>query len=167
MKTFFLSLKTSVWLLLALIVVFFVGSYMMPAHREVFSPMNEQLLGAWMIETAADNPWQTWWFFASLALLVLLTINTIVCSIQAVRGKWSRTDFLLRISPQVMHAGFLFILLAHLLGAVSGYRLSGELPEGSGATLPDNLILRLNELRVSAGPSGYPSDWAADVDLYR
>ncbi len=61
---------------------------------------------------------------------MLLTVNTLVCSLQAVRGRWSREDFLLRISPQIVHIGFLFILLAHLLGAGSGYKVSGMLPEG-------------------------------------
>ena len=58
-------------------------------------------------------------FFAALAALVLLTINTLVCSIQAVKGRWTRSDFFLRIAPQVVHAGFLCILLAHLLGAIT------------------------------------------------
>jgi cytochrome c biogenesis protein ResB len=166
MKTFFLSLKTTVWLLLALIVLFFAGSYMMPAHRGVFAPMNDALLFDWMRDTALPNLWQTWWFFACLALLVLLTINTIVCSIHAVKGRWSRSGFLLRIAPQIIHAGFLCILLAHLLGAGMGYRLSGTLPEGATARLPEDRVLHLQAVRVYPDASGYPRDWGADIALY-
>lgn len=166
MKNFFLSLKTTVWILFALVCLFFIGSYMMPAHREVFAPMNDMLLFQWAGDAASRSPGETWWFFAAVAGLALLTVNTLVCSLQAVRGKWSRADFLLRIAPQVMHAGFLCILFAHLLGAGWGYRLSGTLPEGAYAQLPEGRVLNLRTIDVKAGPSGYPEDWSAEASLY-
>ncbi len=166
MKTFFLSIKTTVWTLTALVCLFFIGSYMMPAHRDTFTLMNDALLLDWVGTVAVQNPHRTWWFFASLAALVLLTINTIVCSLQAVRGRWTRKDFLLRISPQIVHAGFLFILLAHLISAGWGYRLSGAMPEGAYTGLPENRALYLREVRMTASEAGYPSDWAAEVYLF-
>jgi cytochrome c biogenesis protein ResB len=166
MMSFFLSLKTAVWLLLVLIVVFFVGSYMMPAHRAVFGTMNDLLLFDWMQQVALQRPWETWWFFASLALLVLLTINTIACSLQAVKGRWTRSDFFLRISPQIIHIGFLFILLAHLLGAGMGYRLSGMVPQGAFVRLPEGRTLHLQDLQVIPDRSGFPTDWRAGVEIY-
>lgn len=166
MKSFFLSLKTTVWLLLVLVCLFFIGSYMMPVHRETFAAMNDALLLDWFRRVAVETPYQTWWFFGALAALTLLTINTVVCSVQAVRGRWTRTDFLLRISPQIVHAGFLFILLAHLISAVWGYRLSGAMPEGAYTGLPENRALYLREVRMTVGETGHPSDWAADVYLF-
>jgi hypothetical protein len=166
MKNFFLSLKTTVWTLLALICLFFVGSYMMPAHREVFEPMNGDILFHWATGVASGNLWYTWWFFAALAALVLLTFNTLVCSIQAVRGRWSRADFLLRISPQIVHLGFLFILLAHVLGAGWGYKLSGMMPEGTYAQLPEDMALYLKEIRVETDTNGYMKDWAAEASVF-
>lgn len=166
MKNFFLSLKTTVWTLFGLVIIFFIGSYMMPMHREVFSPMNDGLLFDWVENIAFRNLWQAWWFFAALAGLILLTINTIVCSLAAVRGKWSRADFLLRISPQIIHLGFLFILLAHLLGAGWGYKLSGMMPEGGFARLPEDRALALQKIIVAADPSGYMQDWSAEVSVY-
>ena len=166
MINFFLSLKTTVWTLLALICLFFIGSYMMPVHREVFSPMNEDILLRWATGVASDNLWYTWWFFAALASLILLTFNTLVCSIQAVRGRWTRADFLFRISPQIAHLGFLFILLAHVLGAGWGYRLSGIMPEGAYAQLPEDRALYLKEIRVETDTNGYMRDWAAEADVF-
>lgn len=165
MKNFFLSLKTTVWTLLSLVCVFFIGSYLMPVHREIHAGMNNRLLFDWAVETASGELWATWWFFASFAGLVLLTVNTIVCSIQAVKGRWSREDFLLRISPQIMHIGFLLILFAHLLGASAGYRLSGMVPEGARVKLPEGIILDLQALRVYPDRFGYIQDWRADVVL--
>jgi len=166
MKNFFLSLKTTVWTLLGLVVLFFIGSYLMPVHRNIFQPMNDLLLFQWVGGVAAKNPLQTWWFFLSLAALVLLAINTIVCSIQAIKIRWSRADFLRRISPQVVHAGFLFILFAHLLGAAWGYKISGGMLKGTFARLPENRALYLRDIRVEADDRGFPKDWSADVLLF-
>ena len=166
MKNFFLSLKTTVWTLFVLVCLFFVGSYLMPAHREVFAPMNDDILLRWVTNAAVLAPGATWWFFAALAALVLLTINTIVCSLQAVKGKWQREDFLLRISPQIVHAGFLFILLAHLLGAGWGYKLSGMMPEGAFAPLPQDMALKLHSIHVDTDSRGYMTDWAAEASIY-
>jgi cytochrome c biogenesis protein ResB len=165
MNNFFLSLKTTVWTFLFLICIFFVGSYMMPAHREIFSSMNDDLLYTWADRTAFDNLWYTWWFFAAVAGLVLLTINTLVCSLQAVREKWSRSNALLRVSPQIIHIGFLFILLAHLLGAGWGYKISGALPEGAVAQLPERKALYLRAVHADMDPRGFPKDWSAEVTL--
>ena len=166
MRHFFFSLKTAVWTLFVMVCLFFIGSYMMPMHRDIFGPMNNDLLFHWVKDIAMDNGWQTWWFFAALAGLVLLTLNTIFCSIQAVRGKWSRIDFLHRISPQIIHIGFLFILLAHLLGAVWGYKLSGVMPEGAYAPLPDDLALRLNQIQVQSDARGLTIGWSVEASLY-
>ncbi len=166
MRNFFLSLKTTVWTLLVLIGLFFVGSYMMPMHSNIFAPMNEDLLFRWVVLVASGSIVYTWWFFAVLAGLLLLTVNTLVCSLQAVKDRWTRHDLLLRISPQVMHIGFLFILLAHLLGAGWGYKISGSLPEGSYASLPEGRALHLRSVRADIDPRGMPVGWSAEVALY-
>jgi hypothetical protein len=168
MTKFFVSLKTTVWTLLVMICLFFIGAYMMPAHRQVFEQMNEDILIHWATgsASASGNLWYTWWFFAALAALTLLTVNTLVCSIQAVRGRWSRSDFLLRISPQIVHLAFLFILLAHVLGAGWGYKLSGLLPEGAYGQLPGDRVLYLKEIRVETNANGYMTDWAAETYLF-
>ena len=166
MKNFFLSLKTTVWTLFALVCLFFIGSAMMPMHGEVFAPMNDDLLFRWAKQEALSNVRYTWWFFAALAGLVLLTINTIVCSLRAIRERWTRADFLLRISPHLIHAGFLFILLAHLLGAGWGYKLSGVMPEGAYAPLPEERALQLNTIRVRTDARGFMTGWSAEASLY-
>jgi cytochrome c biogenesis protein ResB len=166
MKNFFLSIRTAVWTLCVLVSLFFIGSYLMPAYREIFAPMNEDILFRWIQGIASDNLTYTWWFFAALAALALLTINTLACSMQSVVGRWSRKDFLQRIAPQIVHLGFLMILLAHLLGAGWGYRLSGMMPEGAYAPLPEDRAMSLRDIRVQTDAHGYPTDWSAKVDLF-
>jgi len=166
MKNFFLSLKTTVWTLLGLICVFFLGSYLMPVYRDVHGGMNDRLLFQWVKQNALDNPWETSWFFASLAGLVLLAVNTIACSVQAIAGKWFRENFLLRIAPQIVHIGFLCILLAHLLGAGWGYRISGMLPVEAYTKLPDNRVLYLKDLRPLVDDRGNLKDWTAAIAIF-
>ena len=166
MSYFFLSLKTTVWTLAGLICLFLFGSYMMPMHRDVFAPMNDNILLTWVNHTVPNSLRYTWWFFAAVAALALLTVNTVVCSMQAVKGQWNRSDFFLRISPQVVHIGFLLILIAHLLSAIWGYRLSGVMPEGAYAPLPDDKALRLEHIYVQTDAQGMLQDWTAQVSLY-
>ena len=166
MKNFFLSLKTAVWTLFVLVCLFFVGSYMMPVHREVFASMNEDILFRWVKHVASDSLPYTWWLFAAVAGLALLTINTLVCSIQAIKGKWAAVDFLLRVSPQIIHVGFLFILLAHLFGAGWGYKVSGMLPQGASARLPSGETLLLRSVSADIDPQGRPLGWSAEVALF-
>lgn len=166
MRSFFLSLKTTTWTLLALILLFLVGAYMMPRYRDVFGPMNSLLLLQWAAEIGSRHPVLTWWFFGSIIALVTLTINTIVCSVQAVKGRWSRAEFLLRVSPQVIHIGFLLILFAHLIGAVQGYRISGVLPKGAIAGLPEGRALYLREIYTRVDNAGYLMDLSAEVYLF-
>ncbi len=166
MKNFFLSIKTTVWTLLALIGLFFVGSYMMPAHRDIFSSMNDDLLFRWVERIASANIAYTWWFYAAIAGLAVLTSNTLACSIKTVAGRWTRPEILLRLSPQVIHIGFLFILLAHLLGAGWGYKVTGALPEGASARLPDGNTVYLHSVQADVNPYGMPEGWSADVSVY-
>jgi hypothetical protein len=166
MINFFLSLKTSVWLLFALVCLFFIGSALMPAHREVFTSMNDDILLRWTEEVASTNVQYTWWLFASVVVLALLTVNTLVCSLQAIRGKWISSDFLLRISPQIMHIGFLLILVAHLVSACWGYKLSGVMPEGGFARLPENKALSLGHIDVQTDSRGFTTSWSAEATLY-
>ncbi|HYA89142.1 MAG TPA: cytochrome c biogenesis protein ResB [Nitrospirota bacterium] len=166
MSNVFLSLKTTVWTLAGLICLFLVGSYMMPMHREIFAPMNDDILLSWVTHTVPASLWYTWWFYAAAAALALLTINTIVCGVQAIKGQWNRTDFFLRISPQVIHIGFLLILTAHLLSAIWGYRLSGAIPEGAYAPLPEDKALRLEHIYVQTDAQGVMHDWTVQVFLY-
>ena len=76
------------------------------------------------------------------------------------RGSWDRRDV---ISSGVV---LLFILLAHLLGAGWGYRITGALPVERSAQLPDGKVLYLNDLRPQVDDRGNLRDWAAVVGIF-
>jgi len=160
---FFVSVRTAIWLLIALICLLLYGSVVMPGHEE-FLALHAVALFGWMQEMPASI---TWWLWASLAMLSLLTANTIVCSVESLVKKKDARQWLLIISPQVMHIGFLFILLAHLLSAYGSAKGITYAYNGTVLQLPNNLEVRFNQVNAAVDASGYVMDWSADIEYYR
>ena len=160
---FFLSLRTAIWLLLALLCILFYGSLLMPV-REEFQTLHAVPLFQWMTE----NPLGVvWWLWAAMGVLSLLTANTLLCSIESVLNKRGAKNLLLVLSPQVIHIGFLFVLLAHLLSSYGSSRDTGFVAKGSAVTLADGTSVRFEEIKAEADPSGYISDWSAEISYLR
>jgi hypothetical protein len=161
--SFFISIRTASWLLIALICLLLFGSVAMPAHEE-FLALHTVALFAWMQEMPVDI---TWWLWASLGVLSLLTANTIVCSIESVVRKRDARQWLLIISPQIMHIGFLFILLAHLLSSFGSVKGITYAYKDTTLQLPNNLEVRFNQVHAAVDASGYVIDWSADIEYLR
>lgn len=153
----FTSLKLSLWLTSAILVLFLYGAIVMP-REEIFMGMSEGPLFKWLIDTPVVF---TWWLWASIFILVFLTLNTFICSIDSIIKK--KNAFVLLIAPQVIHIGFLFILLAHLLSSLGGYKLSGPVPEGMAVKLPNGQVFRVFDLNARPSPEGYILDWDASI----
>ncbi len=160
---FFLSLRTAIWLLLALLCILLYGSLLMPVKEE-FQTLHAVPLFQWMTE----NPLGVvWWLWAAIGVLSLLTANTLLCSIESVLKKRGAKNLLLVLSPQVIHIGFLFVLLAHLLSSYGSSRDTGFVAKGSAVTLADGTTVRFEEITAEADPSGYISDWSAEISYLR
>ncbi|MEJ2696612.1 MAG: hypothetical protein P8013_08175 [Candidatus Sulfobium sp.] len=162
LKTF-LSLKTTVWLLLVLLVVLFYGSLIMPSRPE-FQELYTLPLFRWL----TGSPFRlTWWLWLSIAVLSLITINTLACSVDSVVKKRGARNWLLIISPQVVHVGFLFILLAHLLSSYGSYKGMAYAYEGSVLRLPGGAEAVFDRIKTTVDPTGYVTGWSADITYYR
>jgi cytochrome c biogenesis protein ResB len=159
----FLSLKTTLWLLLLLLCLLFYGAIIMPV-REEFSTINSIALLSWLSENPSGV---TWWLYAIIGLLSILTANTIFCSIESLIKKWEARRWLLIISPQVIHIGFLFILLAHLLSSWGSFRDTAVVYKGYFIQLPNGFDLKLEDMHVDIDQSGYLRDWSADIKYFR
>lgn len=159
---FFLSLKTTIILLLVLLCLLLYGSLAMPLNQE-FQLLSVEPLLHWMV----DSPLAiTWWLWASLGVLSFLTINTFFCSLESLLMKRESKNWLLKISPQIIHAGFLFILLAHLLSSYGSFKGTTFVTRGSMLQLPNGLAVLFDSVNVVVDPSGYVQDWSAEVRYF-
>ncbi|MBI5847061.1 MAG: cytochrome c biogenesis protein ResB [Nitrospirae bacterium] len=160
---FFISLRTAIWLLIGLICLLLFGSLVMPNHEE-FLALHTVALFDWMQEMPMSI---AWWLWACLAVLSLLTANTLVCSVESLARKRESRQWLLIISPQVMHIGFLFILLAHLLSSYGSFKGITYAYQGSVFQLPNNLEVRFNKVNADVDAAGYVKDWSADIEYFK
>jgi hypothetical protein len=150
------SLDLAIWLLGGVMVLLAVGSFACNAG----SGINDLALFSWLRWVPVR---MSWWLWGTLCLLALLALNTVLCSIESLKAKWLRGSFLLRIAPQLMHLGFLFIVLAHLFTAYGGSKDFGTLREGSAFTFPDGSRVELTRLEIRLGPMGVPLDFSGTL----
>ncbi len=160
---FFMSLRTAIWLIMALLCLLFYGAVVMPVYEE-FQSLHAVPLFQWMTE---NSPGLTWWLWAAIGVISLLTANTLLCSIESVFKKKSARQWLLVISPQVVHIGFLFMLLAHLISGYSGFRGIAVVYENSGLRLPNGNEVLFKKIDADMDPRGYMRDWSADIEYYK
>lgn len=156
---FFISLKTTVVLLCLFLIFLFAGALIMPAATE-FQSIHSAPLFQWMIVQPLSI---TWWLWGSICIVTILASQTLFCSIESLARKGRRTQWLLLISPQVIHAGFLFMLLAHLFSSLGGYKGVAVAREGTVLGLPDETLLEVKNILISIDPDGYVRDWAVDI----
>jgi hypothetical protein len=108
---------------------------------EIFAPMSNVGLIEWMQTYGAANPAHAAWFFAMLALLAALSINTFACTtervvrILAARPVWRELPF--RLAPHLMHYAVLIILAGYLCSYLFATSDTGRaLRPGESLTLP-------------------------------
>jgi len=161
---FFLSLKTAFGLFFVFIVLAFIGSIMLPHNLAFFSGIDDTPLFRWLAEN--DRLVKTWWIYAMIVMLAMLAVSTIFCTIEALMKRMSRKNFILKISPQVMHIGVLFIMLGHLLTASFGLKLDLVLNRGEKKEVMEGKALLLQDVSVTTDENGYDIDWQARLSWF-
>lgn len=161
-KVMFISLRSAVIMLLILILSLFVGAYLMPL-REEFQSIHTMPLITWLLK----NPIHvTWWLWLSIALLILLTINTLFCSIDSIIKKRRVTGWFMLISPQIIHLGFLFILFAHLMSSTGGFKDYGVITEGTIMNVGGDDFIRFERIDINMTMDGYITGWSITTKSY-
>ena len=154
---FFGSSTLTVFILLAVVLDFEIGFFLFRSHPSVFSPLDRLMLFEWLRTYGLESITVTWWFFVLLFLLFILTLNTVVCTIDRVialikiRGKFSSIPvFLLKFAPHVMHVAFVLLLLGHFTSYTAGFNLFNNiLRQGIVMRVPhSDLQLSLEKLKV-------------------
>ncbi len=155
----FFSLRTSLWLLGFMLMLMFAGAFIMPGRQE-FQLLHSMPLWGWIQKQPVEI---TWWLWGLIGILSLLTINTLFCSIESLVKKRKVTQWLLLISPQIIHVGFLFMLLAHLLSAVGASQAQAVAAEGTIVKLSKETNLKVDNIIIQLDYYGRVSDWKVAV----
>jgi len=152
------SLRVAIWLTGIVLAFLAYGAFVLP-KEEIFTAMNAEPLFSWLLRAPLVY---SWWLWGTIFVLGLLTVNTVFCSLDSFIKK--KSAFLLILAPQVIHIGFLFILLAHLLSSIGSYKLTGGVPEGVSVGLPNGQGFKLVKIEATPGPQGYIADWEARIE---
>jgi hypothetical protein len=148
------SLDLGLWLLSAVMVVLALGSFT-PGSSES-SAINDYPLFVWLNHMPLAF---SWWLWLAMALVGVLSLNALVCSIDALR-KRGRS-----VAPHIMHAGFLLIVLAHLFSASGSFKDQLQLPEGGSIGFPDGELVRVEKISGNIGAMGMMTNYHAQLRL--
>lgn len=162
MKTI-LRVLLSMWTAFVLFVVFVatsaLGSLSLTDNLAFFSGIDDTPLFRWLNEAGRIRI--TWWIYLMIGCLTLLALNTAACTIDGILKKSGSRNLLLKLSPQIMHAGVLFIMLGHLLTASSGFKTDVQLRPGEEKAVGEAGKLHLKDAGSTLDKNGYATDWSA------
>lgn len=150
------SLNLGIWLMVGVMIIMAIGSFLTGEA----SGINDVALLLWLRQVPFGV---SWWLWLVIALLALLVLNTILCSIEVLRLRFGRAKLLHLLAPQAMHLGFLLVVLAHLLSAQGGSKEGGQVQAGMTVSLPDGTSLRFDRIDGSTGPFGMATDYHAAI----
>ena len=151
------SLTLGLWLLGGVMLLLAIGSFLQGEG----SSINEVALLDWLREVPFR---ESWWLWIAIALLAVLALNTLLCSIDSLRMKWQKGSFLIRIASQLMHLGFLFIMLAHLQSAYGGFKRVLQVEGGSTITFPDGSNVVFTGFSASYSRMGMATAYSATLN---
>lgn len=156
------SITTALAGLTALVMVMTAGSLTM-LKTGGFETINSMSLFRWIGTTPIKN---SWWLIISIACLALITLNTTFCSIQSLIKKAPVTSLLLKISPQIMHAGFLLIIFAHMLSSGDSFHFRTVVSDNQGIALSENSLALISGINLKTDSRGFPVGMQADVTIF-
>jgi hypothetical protein len=145
--------------LLALVCVFMgAGSFLLKG--DYAAAINAMPLLVWLRDVPLGA---SWWLWLTVILLALLVLNTILCSWDTLRLRWGRAGWISLFAPQLIHAGFLLMVLAHLQSAYGGYMEQVVVAEGMVAQLPDGKQFGVARIGVVISPMGMPTGFSSEL----
>lgn len=147
--TLLISLEAGLLLLALVCVAMAAGSFGLSG--DVAVALNSMPLFEWLRRFSLIT---TWWLWLTIAFLALLVLNTICCSADTLFQRFSRNSVLAWLPPQLIHAGFLLMVLAHLQSSLWGFKASIEIPEGYTFQMPDGAVVQVARIGAIFSPMG-------------
>lgn len=146
----FCSLNLGLWLMTGVMATLAVGSF----TRASESGINEMPLLFWLQRAPLSL---SWWLWLCIAFIAVLFLNALVCSIDALRKKGRS------IAPHLMHAGFLFVVIAHLFSSYGGFKQQMQLMEGGTIGFPDGEQVVVERISGEVGQMGMLTSYRAQL----
>ncbi len=169
---FFVSTRLAIVLSLLIVVDVLIGTFLLSAYADAFGMINLEVFFFWLFDTGINNIRLTWWLFLLLALMTLLTLNTVACLIDSLAAIVVRRRkghaIARRLLSQAVHIGFVIVLVGHLMSSATGFRTADyQLAEGATVAMPGDqgLSLRLNRLDVAYSENGSMEQMDAVLSL--
>lgn len=145
--------------LLALVCLFMAaGSFSLSG--EYAAAINSMPLMTWLREVPFSI---SWWLWITVVLLALLVLNTVCCSLETLWSRWNAGAMVSLLAPQLIHAGFLLIVVAHLGSALWSFHDSMEVGEMTLAALPDGRRFGVASITVATTPEGMPLGFSSEL----
>ncbi len=152
------SLELCLGVLALVCIVMAAGSFRLSG--EYAAAINSMPLFMWLRETPFTI---SWWLWVVLVLLALLALNTVLCSSETLWSRWGRGGWSVLFAPQCMHAGFLLIVLAHLISAMGSSFNAVQVGEMTLATLPNGSRFGVASISVMTSPQGMPLGFSSEL----
>ncbi len=130
------------WLLLLISLNLGIGSYYLKFNFSLFNTLNHLLIQEWVRRVGLRQSGRIWWLGTLLLLLFFLGANTLICALKRLIILWPLRrqlgfkSFSIRISPSLIHLGFLVILVGHGISLVAGYNQIIPAKPGTQINLP-------------------------------
>ncbi|MDA8428082.1 MAG: cytochrome C biogenesis protein ResB [Geobacteraceae bacterium] len=138
-------------MLLLISCVMVTGSFLLTG--EFAAAINFMPLLVWLREVPLSA---SWWLWLTIVLLALLVLNTIICSSETLWSRWGKSGLTALLATQLIHIGFLLIVLAHLQSAYGSYLQQAEVVEGMKVQLPNGHQFGIARLASTLSPMGIP-----------
>ncbi len=158
---FFVSTRLTIVLSLLIVGDALIGTFLLSAYADAFATIDLEVFFFWLFDTGINAIGLTWWIFLLLALMTLLTLNTLACLIDSLSAILARRRkghaIARRLLSQAVHLGFVVVLTGHLVTSATGFRTTdNRLDEGATLAMPgaQGLSLRLNRLDVAFSERG-------------
>jgi len=163
MLRFFLSIKTFLWLAGLSMVTFLVGSLYIPQNLDIFSEINEIPLFIWLNKNS-DYLGKIYWIYILIFLMGLISINMLICSIDAIIKKTRLRGLVRVLSPQIVHISILIVLLGHGISALTGYKEDVTLKPGI-PYMVRGFNIRLDDIEFFKRPDLSSTSWRIHITI--
>lgn len=144
------SLGTGLLALTALVLAMMIGSVTL-LKTGGYESLNSMPLLRWAVERSLKD---SYWLLLSIGCVGLLAVNTVLCSIESLMKKAAAAGLLMKISPQVIHVGFLLIMVGHLFSAIDSFRTMAVVAPEEEIRLSEGAFVRFSDIRSTEDARG-------------